>query len=76
MLELRERFGAEAFPKAVVPGTGSATGEISPAQEAVLALVSLGSEPAGARRVVAQVLKREGENLSVEEIIKAALRQT
>ena len=74
VLELRERFGAEAFPKAVAPG--STAGEISPAEEAVLALVSLGSEPAGARRVVAQVLKREGENLSVEEIIKAALRQT
>lgn len=73
VLELRERFGAEAFPQTAAPGT---TEEISPAEEAVLALLSLGFEPAGARRVIAQVLKREGEDLSVEQMIKAALRQT
>ena len=74
VLELRDKMGA-IVPDAggdAVPMDGKA---MSVLEEAATALVGLGATPLQARKIVAQVLKGEGEGLSVEEVIKRSLRQ-
>lgn len=65
MVEMRDRLGGF--------GTGAETaGASMPAAEATSALVSLGYRSADATRMVADV---ESDNLSTEEIIRAALQR-
>jgi len=75
VVELKDRFGGVVF----APKEGIAAGAgppASPAEEAALALISLGFEPGIAHRLVGQVVKGGGDGMAVEQIIKAALRQT
>jgi Holliday junction DNA helicase RuvA len=75
VVELKDRFGGAVFaPKeGVTVGAGPPA---SPAEEAALALISLGFDPGTAHRLVGQVVKGGGDGMAVEQIIKAALRQT
>ena len=44
------------------------------AEEAVSALIGLGAKPGQARRVVSEVIEEQDGDVSVEVVIKAALR--
>lgn len=69
VLELREKIG-DGWGDRGIPAAGSAPPE---AEEAVLALVSLGYKRAKALQAVQGVIRREG-SISVEETVRQALR--
>ena len=73
VVELRDRIGSI---DAAEPGTDVDPESVDQLEEAVLALVGLGSNPLQARKVVAQVLKDDGDGMPVEELIKRALKAT
>lgn len=71
VLELKD--SVMAVEADVAPyGEDAATVEV--AEEAVSALIGLGANPAQARRVVSQVVEEQDGDVSVEVVIKAALR--
>lgn len=74
ILELKERFEAAGAPEEILVSVGPA--ELGGTGEAVLALVSLGLTQTIASRMVARVIKKDGDGLPVEEIIRRALRQS
>ena len=71
VVELRDRIGSMS---AADPGGEVEPGSVDQLEEAVLALVGLGSSPLQARKVVAQVLREDGEEMPVEELIRRALK--
>lgn len=74
VLELKERLGKiEWVPSGPLPPTALAP-ERTPAQEAFLALITLGFKEVEAQRVVSKVVGEGGPDLPVEEIVKRALR--
>lgn len=75
VVELKDRFGGAVFAPRGGPAVGAGP-PASPAEEAALALISLGFDPGIAHRLVGQVVKGGGDGMAVEQIIKAALKQT
>ncbi len=75
IMELKERFGKIDFG-IEAPILSDAEGEIGPEQEALLALRTLGMDDIEARRAVAKMIKKSGNGLSAQQIIKGVLRQT
>ncbi len=75
IMELKERFGKIDFG-IDAPILSDVQGEIGPEHEALLALRTLGMDDIEARRAVAKVIKKSGNRLSVQQIIKGVLRQT
>ena len=71
VVELRDRIGSVAVTD---PGGEVDPESVDQLEEAVLALVGLGSSPLQARKVVAQVLRADGEEMPVEELIRRALK--
>lgn len=75
VVELKDRLAGGAIssrasfaPAAAVPA--------SPAEEATLALIALGLEPGVAHRRVSNVVRDGDGGMTIEEIIKTALRDT
>ena len=75
IMELKERFGKIDFG-IEAPILSDVEGEIGPEQEALLALRTLGMDDIEARRAVAKMIKKSGNGLSAQQIIKGVLRQT
>ena len=73
-LELKDKFAPEDLMSnsLVVPAMG-ATGTGS-AQEALLALISLGYTQAEAARAISQAQQSEGPNATPDQLVRAALR--
>ena len=71
VLELKDRIGDIGVPGG--PGASTDTGTPSIVAEATAALVGLGANPGQAKRIVEEVASKG--DLSVEEIIKEALRK-
>lgn len=72
ILELKDRIAKEGY----VPGTGISQKESSGGKrsEALSALVTLGVVRSAAEKSVDTILKRYGDTISVEELIKLSLR--
>ena len=73
ILELKDKLEKEDGP---LPTTAeqSAPSHNSVKQEALSALVTLGFARAGAEKTVEAILKKHGQNLSLENLIKLALK--
>ncbi len=73
VVEMRDRLADWDVSGAAISGSGKAPvpDVLNPVEEAVSALVALGYKPADASRMVRGV---ETEDLSTEEIIRAALQ--
>ena len=74
VVELRDKFGSVAMLKCAAVGTSAGSQNIKIA-DAILALISLGYKQGEASRMVAAVGGKNSENLSVEEIVRNALRR-
>lgn len=75
VVELKDRLaGVATSSRTELSRGGSAPA--SPAEEAALALVALGFEPGVAHRRVGNVVGNGDAKMAVEEIIRAALRET
>jgi Holliday junction DNA helicase RuvA len=53
---------------------GFAKAQVNPHQDAIQALISLGIQKAVAEKAVDKTIKTEGDQLSLETLIKAALK--
>lgn len=73
VIDLRDKVLAVVPGAAAVPKAGGAPGAV--AEEAVLALVSLGIAAAPARKAVGSAIKRNGSEQSVQALIKQALQE-
>lgn len=73
VVELREKLGMVETERGAVPLTDY---KLDTVKEAILAMVSLGFKPEIARKAVQKVLKEAEEELSLEDLIKRALRHT
>ncbi len=71
VLELKDRVMAVEGDVVAFEGDGES---VEVAEEAVSALIGLGANPGQARRVVSQVIDEQDEEVTVEVVIKAALR--
>lgn len=76
VVELKDRLAGGAITSRAAEFSRSSAAPASPAEEAALALIALGFEPGAARRRVNNVVADGGGGPAVEEIIKAALRDT
>lgn len=72
ILELKDKMMRESDASAT--GNFSAPGHNMPASEALSALVTLGIPRATAQKNLDSIIKKEGNDLTVEELIKKALR--
>jgi Holliday junction DNA helicase RuvA len=74
VLELKDRLGkVELVPGEPMPATAPDSA-MTPVQEALFALVALGFKEIEAQRMVRKVIREEGSDLSVEEMVRYALR--
>ena len=71
VMELRDRIGSIV---AADQGGEADPESVDRLEEAVLALVGLGSSPLQARKVATQVLREDGDEMPVEELIRRALK--
>lgn len=71
IVEMRDRLLKEVDVPAATAAPGAASAPVSPVQDAVSALISLGYKPVDASRAVRNVAV---DDLSSEEIIRGALR--
>ena len=71
VLELKDRVMAVDADTTMPAGDA---GSVEVAEEAVSALIGLGANPGQARRVVSEVIEEQDGDVSVEVVIKAALR--
>lgn len=75
VVELKDRIGESEALQALT-GAGAAEREDERLKDAALALTALGYNDGDARRMISETLKAaEGEDLSVEQVIKRALRR-
>ena len=74
ILELKDKIGKETVPS--TPGTLSVSSHNTLREEALSALVTLGIARNAAEKAVSHVLKQEGKNVTLEELIKLALKTT
>lgn len=74
ILELKDKIGRESA--APTSATISALPHNTVREEALSALVTLGIARPAAEKAVNNVLKKEGENVTLEELIKLALKTT
>lgn len=74
MVELKEKFGDTG--EGISTAAPSIRTDATLAEEAILALVSLGYKKTKAKLAVQNVLEDSSETLPVEEVIKRALRHT
>ena len=74
VVELKDRFGKLEWAEisGLVPRDKK---DVTPMQEAVLALVELGFKGAIAKRIVDRVLSESAEDLPAEEIVRRSLKQ-
>ncbi len=73
VVELKERFDKIGLEDWEGGPEGEALDRVN---EATAALVGLGSSPIQARKVVVDVIRADGDDLPIEEIIRRALRKT
>ncbi len=73
VLELRDKLSKIAMGAGSLV-TGSTFSKSSPHQDAIQALISLGIQKAVAEKAIDKTLKSEGEELSLEALIKLALK--
>ncbi len=74
VVELKDKFGKSEL--AEVSGfISEGSRELTPVQEAVLALIQLGFKGTIARGIVNRVVSEFGEDLPVEEIVRRTLKQ-
>lgn len=77
ILELKDKLGEELGELGVATDTKSASNELAQKkQEALTALVSLGLPKASMEKRIALILKTQGDDVSIEEIIRLALRNS
>lgn len=86
VLELKDKIGrvaegstrssSSSLGRAVESGVSSASSYNTASQEALMALVALGIAKPAAEKALEAVIRREGEGLSVELLIKKALQTT
>lgn len=69
ILELKDKVRKEAFDTPVLGGTNNTT-----TKEALTALMTLGISKAAAEKSIEAVLKKSGNSLSLEELVKLALK--
>jgi len=74
ILDLRDKVSAKALPGESAAGQ-SQVSEEGPQRQAEMALVALGIGAAVARQAVEKVFEKGGDGLTVQELIKEALRQ-
>lgn len=74
VVELRDKLAAEDMTTASAPGTGRGTMNAKNA-DAVMALISLGYKQNEANKMVAAIATGSTEEMSVEEIVRRALRR-
>lgn len=74
ILELKDKIKKEGI--AIEEGTTNSSGAINNTskEEALLALITLGIPKVNAEKSIDRVLRKEGTHLSVEELIKQALK--
>ena len=75
ILELKEKIPKVAARESVEMSGAAAARPSKPAAEALRALIALGYKEFNSERAIHKVLKRDGSDLSVEEIIKRALKE-
>ena len=73
ILELKERFGKAEYYEEL--GAVAQRGEVTPQEEALLALVALGYDYPSAKRMIEKAGKDSAEEMPVGELVKVALKQ-
>ncbi|WP_373497578.1 Holliday junction branch migration protein RuvA [Aquiflexum sp.] len=74
ILELKDKIKKDALSDSIIPPSafGKANNKIK--EEALQALLTLGFPKAAAEKNIAAVLKKSGQEISLEELIKASLK--
>ncbi len=75
ILELKEKIQKQAEIKQLVSVSGASEQYQVMINEAILALLSLGYKQQEARRAIDKTIQLHGNNISLEEMIKLALRE-
>jgi Holliday junction DNA helicase RuvA len=76
VLELKEKIQKEGEIEKLVAISSVSQQQREKVNEAILALTSLGYKQQEAQKVIGKVLKRSGDEISLEEMIKLALKET
>lgn len=74
ILELKDKIKKESFGDAVIPTSSFSKTNNKTKEEALQALLTLGFTKAVAEKNIATVLKKTGPEISLEELIKASLK--
>ena len=74
-LKMKKRFGKIVFISSVVAHTGNPSQtNYSASKAAISGLVNLGYSQIDASKAIAEILNESNSNLSIEEVIRAALK--
>jgi holliday junction DNA helicase RuvA len=76
ILELKDKIKKVSFADSVIPNSPFSNTNNKTKEEALQALLTLGFTKAVAEKNIATVLKKTGPEISLEELIKASLKNT